>query len=134
MTAIIAAHPPNIDAIDAVFHVKATSGVIYAYAPDIYFPPGKQLPPWLMAHEEVHIRQQNDMGGPEPWWEKYLIDPQFRLDQELEAHRVEYSEYCKQYKSIWQRYTALDEMSKRLASAMYGGVITREEARMRIAA
>lgn len=42
----------------------------------------------LIAHEMVHVRQQAATGWL-AWWWRYLTDESFRLDQELEAYRVQ---------------------------------------------
>jgi len=43
----------------------------------------------LIAHEEVHARQQRATGWFAWWWWRYLTDEAFRLDAELEAYRVQ---------------------------------------------
>lgn len=80
----IVAHPPNIDTIDAAFHVREVPGVIYSYAPDIYCPSGLQMPNWIIEHEKVHIERQG--SAPDAWWEQYIADEEFRYQEELVAH------------------------------------------------
>lgn len=117
--------PPNFEAILEVIPDAAKPGIIFAYAPDIYVPnPSKfggafsRLPPSLVAHEKVHLAQQGFEGGPPAWWSRYLTDPVFRFDQELLAHRVEYS-WWKKHKTIRQAYDALELIATRLASGLY---------------
>src|SRR6267378_8434182 len=49
------------------------------------------MSPDLAQHEMTHMRQQRELaGGPDEWWRAWIADPEFRLDQELEAYRVQY--------------------------------------------
>ena len=128
MTQIVNDFPPNIDAIRGTFPL--TGHEIFAWKGTIYNPGGGTLTAWLIEHEKVHFRQQD--GKPEAWWARYLVDEQFRLDQELEAHRVEYRSFCSYVKDRNQRARYLMEISGRLASPMYGGIISRAEAAKRI--
>lgn len=51
------------------------------------------LPSWILDHEETHIAQQKKLSW-QVWWKMYFENPSFRLDQELEASRVEYKTFC----------------------------------------
>ena len=120
--------PPNIEAIRAVLPVS--EGNIFAWAPIIYNPGGGELSEALIGHEKVHFAQQG--GNPAKWWRKFLKDPEFRLSQELEAHREEYRVFCwfNRDRNAQARY--LLHVAKRLAKPMYGGIITVTEAREQI--
>ena len=117
--------PPNIESIRAVLPVSENN--IFAYGGVIYNPGGRELPPWLIEHEQVHFRQQG--WRPARWWKKFLKDPVFRLKQELEAHRAEYQCYCFLVLDRNSRAMALSQISRRLAAPMYGGIISIGEAR-----
>lgn len=118
--------PPNINDIRKVFPV--TEGVIFAWGPDtIHNPSGNTLPPELIAHERVHHRQQGE--DVEGWWARYLADPEWRLEQEIEAHRAEWRAYQRQGKSATKRRKKLAEIAGRLASPLYGLEMTPTEAR-----
>lgn len=58
-------------------------------APNIYLSDKAYDDPYeramTVAHEEVHIRQQTDMGLTK-WMLRYFTDGAFRLDQEAEAY------------------------------------------------
>src|SRR3990167_9098888 len=58
--------------------------VVVTYGKKIYIPSGKGLSDELWEHEKTHVIQQGDK--PDEWWDKYLVDPKFRLDQETEAY------------------------------------------------
>jgi len=119
---IVQAWPPNIDAIR--FRFKLNGSEIFAYGDTIYNPTGVPLPPSLLAHEEVHQRQQGD--DPAGWWERYLIDAKWRFAQELEAHQVEYSVLCTNADRKRRRFY-LAQLARRLSSPMYGNVATLEK-------
>lgn len=120
--------PPNIEAIRKVLTPAPTA--IFAYGDTIYNPSGGVLSAELRAHEEVHQRQQ--AGDPDAWWEKFLTDGEFRLAQELEAHRREYQHFCARVKDRNTRSRYLHSVATRLASPMYGNIISFREASRRI--
>ena len=121
--------PPNIDAIRAVLPV--TSRNIFAYDRKIYNPGGGRLPPELVAHERVHFRQHSEYkGGFEAWWERFLTDKKFRLDQEIPAHQVEWRSWLSQRQRTRQeRRAVLKIMAKRLSAPMYGKIISMNQAK-----
>ena len=122
---IIKAYPPMIDAIDAAFNVRGKT-IFYAWGNVIYNPKGADIPPELLAHEQVHgDRQGSDVEG---WWRKYIADPEFRLAEELCAHHVEYC-YALTHGNRLLRRKALKVVSKRLASPMYGRMISEKQAK-----
>lgn len=121
---IIKDYPPNIDRIREMFPLSGNE--IFAYGDVVYVPSGMPLTPELEEHEQTHINQQN--GQPDVWWEKYFTDPQFRLDQELEAHRAEYKKFCSLNKDKNQQAKFLNLIALRLASPMYGSIITSKQA------
>lgn len=100
--------------------------VIFAFGDRIYNPSGGTLTAALQAHEAVHARQQGRC--PWIWWFRYLLSPRFRLAQELEAHRAEWGVARKTLPGPARR-RYLRELSNRLASDMYGGLLTPGEAR-----
>lgn len=122
-------YPPNINQIRKAF--RLTGGEIFAWGTTIYSPSGPKVSAALVAHETVHFRQQAEAGGPEAWWGRYLAEPAFRLDQEMEAHIEEFRVYSEAH-GRQERRRYLDWLGKRLASPIYGGVITRKAAKARI--
>lgn len=132
---IVQEFPPNIEAIKKVFPLKG--GEIFAWGDTIYSPSSSDLPIWLVKHEECHRAQQCIFGGsnipdPEGWWAKYLKDPQWRFEQELEAHRVEYWWFCNRELDRNKRRVFLKGLAKRLSSPMYGKVVTFAKAKRMI--
>ncbi len=120
--------PPIYDRAAAVFPL--TGNEIFAWDDIIYNPSGKDIPVWLVDHENVHKRQQ--AGEPEEWWDRYLVDEEFRYQMELEAHRVEYLSFCHHNKDRNKQSRYLAMISRRLAAPMYGNMITASEARKAI--
>lgn len=98
-----------------------STGTIFTYAPSVYVPSGRPLSGSLIAHERVHIEQQGD--DPAAWWARYLSDDEFRLEQEVEAHRAEWA-FCRRN----NQRGAKSMIAKRLASPLYGSMITLQEA------
>ena len=105
---------------------------MFAWGDKIMVPSGAHLAPWIVDHELIHLRQQKEYGGVNPWWDEYLASDRFRLNQELEAHVEEYASYCRHNRDRNDQYRYLMIVAGRLAHKMYGGVITRREAFQRI--
>jgi len=128
--------PPNIASIRAVLPVSERN--IFAYGRVIYNPGGGDLPAWLIAHEKVHFAQQKKLNGvirrngAEVWWRRFLKDPEFRLQQEVEAHRAEYWEFKRQHKDRNVRVQFLNQIAGRLAKPMYGSLVSVKIARVLI--
>jgi hypothetical protein len=110
--------PPDYAAINRAFKVRGKP-VIFCYGDTIYNPGRIKVPERLIAHESVHSRHQQGMGGPEVWWQRYIDDPQFRLIEEIPAHRAEYR--------VAPEF--LDDIARRLASPLYGSLVDFEKAR-----
>lgn len=128
---IVRGTPPNFKQIVAAFPFASREGVIFTYGDTVYVNGVPELPPQLKAHENTHIDQQTRPGSsPAVWWERYLVDPTFRLDQELRAHRAEY----RTLKTLDRNgaFRALPFIAGRLASPLYGSMITLAEAKRAI--
>lgn len=122
---IIVARPPNFGEIAAAFPMAYNHGVIFAFHDAIYNPYNKAIPPELLAHEAVHLaRQGGTVEGALAWWNKYINDPLFRYREELLAHRAEYQHLMDNAPSRQVRRAALKTTSRRLASPLYGRMIT----------
>lgn len=118
------AYPPNIDAIAKVFGRNNLQHAVFTYGNTVYSPSGTKLPPHLVEHEHTHVEQQTD---PEAWWSRYLADPQFRLEQELEAYRAQYKFIVNNLNRA-ERRRLVKKISKDLASPLYGNIISSREA------
>lgn len=119
---VIAGFPPNAEEIWNELRFDPTS-TVFAHEGSIYAPTG-DLTPWLIEHEKVHFRQQDDWpGGCDQWWEDYLDFPEMRFAMEAEAHQREYDVFCEYHLDRNDRYRYKFSMAKRLMSPMYGGEI-----------
>lgn len=119
--------PPNFSKIVDVFPMARGPTVIFAYAPHIYVPGGGILSQALLAHEGIHIQRQQ-LIGVEAWWDRYLVDPQFRWDEELLAHRREYQVMRNMARTEKAQQMALKEVGRKLASPLYGRMVSTEQA------
>lgn len=119
---VIVGKPPLWEAIDSTFHV-AGKPVIFSWGPVIFNPMGVSISRELMAHEAIHgERQGDDEAGILRWWDRYILDPAFRLAEELPAHQAEYRAYCKRHGSGRDKF--LRGVAERLASPLYGNLLT----------
>lgn len=123
---ILAAYPPNWAELVAACPVAAGQPVLVAWGDAIYNPRGIEVTPELHAHEAVHgARQGADVAG---WWWRYLADPEFRLAEELAAHRAEYTCFCVRHADRNARARYRTYVARRLASPLYGSLLTFVEA------
>ena len=117
-----------IDEIDAEFNVLGKP-VIFAWVDTIYNPLGIDVPPQLMAHETVHgLRQEDFPGGVEAWWAEYIRSKSFRFFEERVAHQAEYDHLIAKARNRKERRVYLKQTAKRLASPLYGNVVSRTKA------
>ncbi len=122
---IVVQRPPNFTEIVVALPAAATRhGVLFAYGDILYNPDGVTVNPFLMAHEKMHQVQQ--AGLPEEWWKLYLCSLEFRLDQELEAHRAEWQAFLAHDPPSTRnaRRTYMSRIAHRLASKLYGGLVS----------
>jgi len=119
------AFPPNYDKIAAKFDLTGKTP-IFCYGDVIYNPHGGGISADIQAHEAVHTEQQKAMGV-EKWWNKYLEDSEFRLQQEVEAYRAQYK-FLLENTSRPYRRARTKAIVEDLSSAMYGNLITKEQA------
>jgi hypothetical protein len=129
---IINGYPPNYDEICEVFDIRGRKGIIFTWGTALYNPDNGNIPRHLMIHEEIHEAQQRTYGI-KAWWEKYLTDAEFRLKQELEAYRQQYLFICGTHTREYRR-PLLTKLARDLSGAIYGNLITFEEAKKEISA
>lgn len=120
---VLTLFPPNYQRINKAFGVRGKP-VIFAYGA-IYNPSKIKIPPQLLVHEAVHIERQGD--DPERWWERYIEDPRFRLEEEIPAHVAEYRVMKPLDGPGGDRW--LNLIAERLASPLYGSLIGQAAAR-----
>lgn len=124
---IIKAPPPNFEAILKVFDVK-DKPIVFTYGDCIYNPTDGNIPPHLITHEDVH-RQQQEVMGVEVWWDQYLADPKFRLEQEVWAYQAQYAHLKDKIKDKNLLFRFLHKLALDLSGEMYGKILSYTEAR-----
>ena len=80
-------YPPNYEIIKLTLNPPPHA--VFCYGDTIHNPSKRELLPDLIHHEEVHSKQQDN--NPDLWYNRYLTDKDFRLDQELEAYASQYN-------------------------------------------
>ena len=146
----------------ASFGMQPHSGVIYTYGDTIYNPSGIDLPDHLIAHEETHSNQQSvypvhespehldqkELAKIPPrerisghatlekridaWWDRYLQDQYFRIEQETAAYARQYAYICATVRDRERRHKILLDLAKVLAGPVYGNVISTMDAYKKI--
>lgn len=129
MLEVVVALPPMFDEIDRAFGV-AGKPVIFCWGRRIYNPTGGVVTPELQAHEGVHSRRQGD--DPRGWWERYLVEPAMRLEEEVLAHQAEVAEFCRRHTDRNARVRYRAQVARRLSGPVYGRAISYPDALRRI--
>lgn len=135
---IVHAQPPIYAEIVKVFPSATLPGTVFCWGGTIYAPgTTRPIPKEIIVHERVHcMRQGDDVEG---WWRRYLADPAFRLEEEIPAHAAELIAMFEIYEPQWvsksnMRRTFTARVARRLASPLYGPMITLEAAKAALTA
>ncbi|CAB4223301.1 hypothetical protein UFOVP1670_16 [uncultured Caudovirales phage] len=130
---IIKAYPPMIEEIDRAFHTRGRP-IIYTWGTRVFNPMGVNVPGEIIAHESVHSGRQtnwtgrDDEGEIERWWHRYIDDAEFRLEEEIYAHKAEYQHLKDHTRDRNQRHRYLQHVAQKLAAPLYGNIITPRRA------
>jgi hypothetical protein len=127
---LVDARPPNFDKILSAMPEARKAGVIFAYDGKVYAPGCRKITRELDAHERVHVERQG--ADPAGWWDRYIAEPEFRFEEELVAHQAEYAMFCRRFLDPMKRYVQLGVIAKKLASPLYGSLITPGQAAIQI--
>lgn len=125
---ILVKWPPNIEQIRKKFNLKGKHPV-FTLGNQIYNPYGNPIPQHLIVHEAVHsVQQEMHNDGIAGWWEQYLIDAKFRLEQELQAYGKQF-QYIKEnmVRDLSRKW--LTVLARDLSSPMYGNIINFNQAK-----
>ena len=119
--------PPIYNNIVRAFRVNPKC--YFTYGDTLYNPHKLPIPPEIIEHEKIHMRQQsyNDKDAA-LWWGRYLREPEFRIDQEAKAYGRQYKVFCELVKDGNKRNRLLVELSQILAGPLYGLVIMPAQA------
>lgn len=118
---VIYSRPPAHVWDRATTLLGATETTIFTYAPDIYVPSGEFLSAPLYSHELVHLEQQGT--SPDVWWERYFVDVEFRVEQEIPAYRKQYQKFCFAQKDRNARARFAAAIASDMAGPLYGKVM-----------
>lgn len=86
------------------------------------------LTPDLIIHEEVHFKQQDEIGL-DNWIVEYFVDVNFRVKMEVEAYR-EQVKYFADNKDVQDMIRV--QCAKALSSNLYGNILTYKEAHQQL--
>ncbi len=104
-----------------------TITTVFAYGDTIYNPSGMFIREDTIVHEKTHCRQQGN--NPDAWWERYVQDGYFRINQEVEAYANQYSYICRNLvKDRNQRNIILNDFARHLSGPIYGKMIGQGDA------
>ena len=123
--AIVVGTPPNYAQILARFPQADRPGVIFSYGDKIFNPSNANIPREIMEHEAIHGERQTERGI-DAWWEQYMADALFCLDEEIHAHHAEYRACVKRH---GHRNQDMRRIATRLSGALYGYLLTYEQAK-----
>ena len=117
--------PPIYERCAEQFGVRWKDKVIFTYGDTIHCKNkvGKQK----IAHETTHVNQQLEYGV-KAWWERYFIDVDFRIEQEVEAYRNEIDWVRSKIWDMKNRKARIDHIIEDLCSPMYGSVVNYKKA------
>ncbi len=116
--------PPVYEKCHELFGAEWDRGVVITYGDTVFSK--NPISDDLIAHESVHVRQQTDMGK-DIWWDRYFVDADFRLSQEVEAYKVQIAYAREHYERPHRR--ALEKHIYKSMAHMYGKMCTEEEAK-----
>lgn len=136
--------PPNWNKIKEAFPNAEAEQAVFCYGDVVHSPFNSKVTRDLEVHEAVHSEQQGT--DPETWWNKYLADPTFRLEQEIQAYGLQLFHLKNEKvklddgKGGWKdgyrpsRVITwyLEQIAKTLSGPLYGNIIDYHKAHARI--
>lgn len=122
--------PPNWETLEKKFGVK-WGAVAVTYGDTVYA--RDPIRDDLKAHEAIHVGQQLEYpGGIEAWWKRYLEDPAFRVEQEIEAYREQLKFVRRHVPDRNKAFRIHDQLARDLSGPTYGHAIPYQTAFFRI--
>lgn len=123
---IVIGYPPNIKKIKKVFPISPEDRIVFTYGNKIYNPFGGHIDKPLEVHEATHAKQQGKF--PSKWWNRYLVDAEFRLGQEVEAYQAQYKEFIKTNKDRNRIFYFVHNIARDLSGHIYGNLLDYTQA------
>lgn len=118
--------PPNYSEILKAFPAIKGRPIVFTWGDTIYKPVMAPIEAHLLVHEETHAWQQGK--DPKSWWDRYLVDPEFRFEQELEAYQHQYQALLIKYPREIRR-KVLNRIAADLAGPIYGDICDKARAK-----
>lgn len=123
--------PACFDRLNEVFNITDTweKGLVITYDGVIHYKfDSEVIPPQVLVHELVHVKQQ---AGIEPmeYVERFINDMAFRRKNEVEAFRAEAKWVRDNIKNDQLRRKLIDAIWRRISGPTYAGMITYQEAK-----
>lgn len=84
-----------------------------------------------IEHEKIHATQHEVCGGSELWWERYLRDDDFMIQQEVEAWGGQLK-FIRETQGSAKAQNFLTHACEALSSRVYGKCISRGAAKRKI--
>lgn len=113
-------YPPNIELIELA--LGKSKDAIYTYGDTIYNPHKRIITSDIEVHEGVHCKQQVD--NPDYYTTKYLTDPEFRLECEVEAYGTQWQYIQDNVADSKLKYWLLEKMAFALSGQDYGSLVS----------
>ena len=126
---IVEKFPPNWTQIQLALKIKDKP--IFCYGDTIYNPYKEEVTPDRHYHEYIHSEQQEKIGI-QNWWEQYLTNTDFRLNQELEAYGEQLIWVKKHVTDRKFIQMMLENYADALSSGTYGNMLEYGEAESKL--
>lgn len=127
---VLDTYPPNYQNIRITLGDVSSVKPIFCYGKTIHNPFAREVTDDIILHEFIHSKQQGD--NPENWWNMYLSNKEFRLDQEAEAYGAQYK-FAKERGVRGSMLSWLKEkLAFELSGSAYGNLCSFGEAQSRI--
>ncbi len=119
--------PPIYDRLVDVFGIDWNDGIVITYGDTLHTRGGNNIPQDLVVHEKTHTRQQAAIGI-EEWWNNYVANRDFRLEQEAEAYRNQWQFIKHNVKNREEAFRKKMRIARDFSSPIYGNIVTHNEA------
>lgn len=123
----------------------------WTYGDTVFNPGGGAMPDHILAHESQHAIQQTweymekylppqhrtaammeNREAKDFWWQEFLSNPRFRLEQEAEAYGAQYRFFCSKERDRNRRAMFLMQIAGHLSGPLYQVAISPIKARQLI--
>lgn len=117
--------PPNYKDIQKAFNLDKHIP-IFCWDKVIYNPHNARINEDLIIHESAHSMRQE--GNPDLWWDRYIKDNKFRLEEELVAYIAQFEFLKTKIKDKNKQVNIAMSIARDLSGDLYGNMITTDDA------